>query len=115
LESLGPEYTRVGETAIELTQDFNWGSWVTNMGRIGFSAQWIEDVLHKMAGRGELNMSVGHGILKRYQRQGGTDDEVKPQTSCRPTAAPAVSVDHSKRYLRANPDDVHPKHRKPQS
>jgi hypothetical protein len=112
---LGPEYTDVGNKAIQLGADVGWGAWVINMGRLGYPARWIGDVVEKMAARGHMDGSIGHGILKRYAKQDGTDDDVRPKMPRRSGPVPSIPVDNSHRYVRAPKEYTHPSRRKDES
>ena len=102
--ALDPEYDRIGNLAIDLGNDLNWGPWVSNMGRIGFPAEWVEDVVRKMAGRGDMSMSLGHAILQRYQKQGGPD---------RPKGFNRAGENNGKTSVQQRPEETRAKIQRP--
>ena len=69
--SIGPEYTQVGELAIELTGDLSWGSWVVNQGRIGHPADWIKRAIEQAAGTDKVKKPYVAEILRGYVEDGG--------------------------------------------
>lgn len=77
----GPEYTAVGNYAIDLTGDFSWGPWVDLMGKMGHPAESIRLAIDQSAGAGKLTKPYVASILKGWASSGGPP---KPQTSNKP-------------------------------
>lgn len=68
---IGPEYTPVGVLAEELGGDCSWSLWVSNMGRLGHPASWIDYTLRTLAGRGQLRQDYAAGMLRKLHDTGG--------------------------------------------
>lgn len=68
--SLGPEYTAVGEYAIQLGADVSWGEWVRQMGIAGHSAADIRAALDESAGAGKLKQPYVASKLRGWATEG---------------------------------------------
>jgi hypothetical protein len=69
--SLGPEYTQVGEFAIQLGSDVSWGSWVDQQGMCGHSAATIKRALEEASGAGKLSRPYVAAKLRGWAAEGG--------------------------------------------
>lgn len=69
--SLGPEYTQLGEFAIQLMGDVSWGRWVSQQGMMGHSASDIRACLEECAGAGKNSQAYAASKLRGWATEGG--------------------------------------------
>jgi hypothetical protein len=67
----GPEYTPVGNLAVDLTADWSWGPWVDSMGRLGHPAEWVRLAIEQATGAGKMSKPYVASILKGWAVSGG--------------------------------------------
>jgi hypothetical protein len=68
---LGPEFTKVGEWAIQLAGDVSWGSWVSRQGMCGHSAANIRKAIEISSGAGKLSQAYVASKLQGWASEGG--------------------------------------------
>ncbi len=66
----GPEFTALGNLAIELSADMSLGAWVSNMARLGYPAAHVRHTLEQGAAAGKWGHQWLQGILKRLAVEG---------------------------------------------
>ncbi len=70
IASLGTEYQRVGELAMNMSGDLSWGAWVQQQALAGHSAAYIEAAIKEASGVGKLSKPYVSKILQRWAVEG---------------------------------------------
>ncbi len=66
----GPEFTALGNLAIDLSADWSIGPWVSRMARLGYTTEMIRYAIEQGAASGQWARQWLHAILKRVQLDG---------------------------------------------
>jgi hypothetical protein len=92
----GPEFTALGHLAIEMSSVLGLGSWVSNMGRLGYTPAMVRYALEEGAAAGKWDQRWLQGILKRVAVDGVPEPEYAA-TESSPLPASVMSSELQRR------------------